>query len=139
MCDHRAELGQGQHAQKGQAQDQGLRPAPGDHAAAGQVRQADLRRRLDREPPGDLVDGREEQGGVGPGQHRAEVGVGVAGLGHDVHAAERLEHAAPGGDLVAEPGADHRHEPAQDEQAGRAEEHSGLVGTLDPRSAASRQ
>ena len=99
----RTQLALGQHPQERQAEDQGLRSAPGHHAAAGQIRQPDLPRRPDPEPSRHRVDGREEQRGVDAREHRAEVGVGVARLARNQTPPSVSTTSPQHVDLVAEP------------------------------------
>ena len=51
MSDDRPQLPLGEHAKKGQADQQRTRPAPGHNSAAGQISQADLRRWFNTEAP----------------------------------------------------------------------------------------
>ena len=133
MPDDGPQLSLGEHAKQREPDQQGPRPAPGHHAAARQIGQADLGGRFDPQAPAHLFDRREKERRVDPGQNRAEIAVGVVGLDREPHAPQRTDDIGPAIDFVAEPAPRHGNKTTAQQQDQRTNKRSDPV---HPRSAA---
>ena len=91
----RPKLTLGEHPEQRQANQQGTRAPPGNHATARKVGQAHLPWRFHPEPPPDRVDRREQKRCVHSGHDRPQVAVWILSDDRKPDAAQRRHHVRP--------------------------------------------